>query len=473
MKKGLLLIALPALMVLSACSGSFAAKEEPIQPEEIKEMIEDTTAHEEIFGGAAEPRLLGPRSLIEPSVDFSNVQFGVQYKFNENGDGVADDTVSIRYFAAITSANVTAEWHRGFARGTGEVPSGKGFDSDPLYSSKYYVTVNDGGTPITGGVDPWEDYVGFVVYTLSDISYETYKDSYLAVYLTLKDNNNPTENTYTTQVRAVRIEQIFSDHDSNPETPDICYSQNEFDFNKDAINGFFIEGRIDGKNDTIVEADDPVSDSEKYFASYSDLNIDDGDYFGSFLFDGSSFKYFGCDVYGEGCRGFLKESSNVGGFYSPYASSERTIATDGQYNLFLKKETGKYWHIAVEKSVEPTTYHLYLKPNGHWTGDNAWFQVYAFGTETDWYPMSQIGSTGIYEVESRFYSRIDKHDTIIFCRMNPNTGAVDKNWYDPGGHGVWNQTDNISLSLFTSKEGPNAVCNITSSGDNNYNYISY
>ena len=463
MKKKYLLTVLPALLVLSACQSGLKTEQNNNQ------LLEDTLAHEEIFGEAEQLRPLSPRLAPGDPGDPANIEYDMLYQRQYND---ATGKLAIRFVAALKTANVSAVWKRGLAQGTGAEVLEFDTYAEPLASTKLYKTLNNGASSIVAG-EPgdFEDYAGFAIYTLRNIDYATYSDSYLAAYLTITDLNAPS-NTIDTEVYAAKVEKNGDNYLSSAHT---------FVFNKDDsseenyAHDYFLEGRIGGENNKIILSDETVDDDSKHFASYTNISFSDGDYFGSFYFDGNVFRYCGYDEYYEGCRGFFKNSS-LNGYAAPYSAETNTYATNGQYNLGISKEEGKYWHVSANKISEPTDYHLYLKPNSHWTGDGAWFQVYAFKDSTSakgWYWMAQIGSTGIYEVNDAFYANKGDYDTIIFCRMNPNTGAVDKNWYDDSGKGVWNQSNNIPLTMFTSNEGPNAVCNITGSGDNNYNYIAF
>ena len=84
MKKKLLLLTLPALMVLSGCAGVSAS------PKANNLMTEDTLAHEEIFGEVVEAgelglKKLGPRKA--PTIDAAFSKIGYQINFNANGAG--------------------------------------------------------------------------------------------------------------------------------------------------------------------------------------------------------------------------------------------------------------------------------------------------------------------------------------------------------------------------------------------------
>ena len=110
MKKKYLLAIIPALLVLTSCSGA--------GPKDIKQapqIVEDTLAHEEIFGGVAEEAInLGYRAPRR-SAEITKPVTGVQYA--DQGDG----KYAVRYVAAIDDyVGVEATWTRAvcYANGT-------------------------------------------------------------------------------------------------------------------------------------------------------------------------------------------------------------------------------------------------------------------------------------------------------------------------------------------------------------------
>ena len=170
------------LISLSACSGALAS------PKEVNPMVEDTLAQEEVFGATDEigdlrVTRMNPRR-IEFAADF--IKMGYQIKFDDKGDADAsNDVIHIRFVAAIKDSNVLAYWHRGFAQPNsaegantkGETWRFKLNDGVVNESQKIYSTLTDGGTPIEAGVaGEYAAYEGFIIYTLLNIPYETYRD---------------------------------------------------------------------------------------------------------------------------------------------------------------------------------------------------------------------------------------------------------------------------------------------------------
>ena len=119
MKKRLLLLALPALMALSGCAGVSAS------PKANNLMVEDTLAHEEIFGEAVEAgefglRKAAPFKLATLTSDF--VKMAYQIKFDDKGDGDAsNDVISIRFIAAVKDAGKLRTEGKGYFPKDGDI----------------------------------------------------------------------------------------------------------------------------------------------------------------------------------------------------------------------------------------------------------------------------------------------------------------------------------------------------------------
>ena len=96
MKRKSLLVLLPALMALASCNN--APKVEP-KPE-LGDIVEDTLAHDEVFGESKISGNLGVRKAYDADVDVpeesetSSPTIGIQTK-------TVGDKISIRFVAAI------------------------------------------------------------------------------------------------------------------------------------------------------------------------------------------------------------------------------------------------------------------------------------------------------------------------------------------------------------------------------------
>ena len=403
MKKKLSLIILPLFLLLSSCSNINLNN---------NLFKEDTLAHSEIFGDInTYYQKLGnnKRHLLNLDSDFVNV--GYQSQYDEN-----NDKLSIRYVAAIKDANVKAIWHRGLAKGDGTET--KAFNSGIFESKKIYKSLKNGEEIITAGEGEYLNYEGFIVYTLTNIPYSTNKDSYLAAYLTLTDLDDET-NKIETDVFAIKVEKNNSNN-----------SVNTFSFDN-ATDGYFLYGSFNGQNSFKYE--DSATIGNNNIASYSNLELDEDDNFGSFYFDGSSFKYFNYETYFDHSFGFFDEDS-LDGYVSPKLG--------GKYTLYVSSGGGTLNHIYTSASYFDLDITLYFKP-GKWVKDGARFAICAFNNATNitpiWRNLTKDAKEGVYKIAN--YDT-KTYPEFVFCRMD---GSNPENSWD----NKWNQTNDLSCSLLT------------------------
>ena len=89
---------------------------------------------------------------------------------------------------------------------------------------------------------------------------------------------------------------------------------------------------------------------------------------------------------------------------------------------------------------------IYLKPNSNWVQSDAWFAVYTWDVNPNWYTMSDSDGDGMYEC-----TLPAGVTNVIFCRMNPD--RMDEFGWD----GIrWDQTQNLQYTgnnCFTVKDG--------------------
>ena len=139
MKKKFLLGMIPALLALSSC-GFAKAEAEP----RVKEYLEDTLAHEEIFGEVEEqPVIREPRRAVDPGYPAPAV--GLQYDTTSN-----PGYTHLRFTAAIRiedgeMAYTNAVWHRTMFKPDGTVKK----EEVSFPSAKAYTSLNDGGASNT------------------------------------------------------------------------------------------------------------------------------------------------------------------------------------------------------------------------------------------------------------------------------------------------------------------------------------
>ena len=241
MKKKFLLIALPALMVMSSCTYLESATAQP----KGNFFREDTVAHEEVFGGQA---VQGPavRKMADVDSD-TNYKVGYQIHFDDKGNADdSDDVISIRFVAAIKAEYATMRWTRGVASKNGgelKALSDHRYDED-LHEDVYfdskvvYTSLNNGSgvDEMTAGAGDFVGYTGFIVYSLLNIPYVENVDAYLGVTLRLTPAKG---DAVQTDFYAVKVEKNGAG----------TASAHSFKFasNKD---GFFL-----AKGESVVDAD--------------------------------------------------------------------------------------------------------------------------------------------------------------------------------------------------------------------------
>ena len=305
MKNKLMLAVLPALLVLSACGVKPAANQ--------KVFVEDTAAHEEVFGAVRDGGLLGIRKADEVERTVSAPDIGYQIHFE-------DGKLAIRFVAAIKETTVKAYWRRGVAAPDGTAPKNKNFSDATQEASSYYLELTDGQTTIKAGQGKYADYVGFVVYTLRNIPYSDYEQSYVAAYLNLVDGEDDNIHNNSKGL-AVKVEKK-----NNYE------SVNAFAFDP-TVTGHFLEGTIggvlyDGGGNGLYRESSGVSSTNN--AWYEGIQLVAGDSFGSFYYEHDTLlKYCGFSSFFTAHSSDFQESSLSG-----YASPKK----EGKYNLYLSKE---------------------------------------------------------------------------------------------------------------------------------------
>ena len=410
MKKKLLLIALPALMVLSGCSH---ASIKPVEKEVLSDavMLEDTVAHDDLFGGIN----LNIRKLGEPEGDPAGddpswtkmpkigVQFSDVYKGDErDGEGEPTgnkvDYRAVRYVAAIAdTVGMTATWTRGVSTKEGSpvraLTGGK-------VSSTRYSELNNGGDP-KSATSEGTGYEKYVVYTMYDIPVAQ-ADSYIVAYLTLSDGVH----------EAVKSKAVASQIDGG----------HPFSFSSDT-NGYFIHGTINNTANITQAIDSALSEKDiedENKAKKTGLTLKAGDSFALFQFTSSEFHYFSnSEAYDSYC---LVDDEAVG------FENNSKVRVAGKYTFFVNKDTE--YGLSPEQNINAE---IYFKP-GVWSADSA--RIYIWRVDRSeagsWLASSSV-TDGIY----KFDLDIAQYPKFIFVRLN-SAGEID--W------GIkWNQTDDIAF----------------------------
>ena len=183
MKKSILLAVLPAVLVLSSCSAG--PNEDPN-----KFFVEDTKAHEEIFGALAdvhlEPIQLQPNKALPSGTSLYKPMIGFQRK-----DNTSAGTYSVRFVAAMQSGTDNASWFRSVHNLNGQVAEGKGKKEVPV--TGVYTAINNGGVQSNAvdveAEDGTKPYDCYAVYCLLNIP-SSFSSYYVDAYISVTDNGN-------------------------------------------------------------------------------------------------------------------------------------------------------------------------------------------------------------------------------------------------------------------------------------------
>lgn len=262
MKKKLLIIALPALMALSACGGQSA---KPVEQEKqtLENVAETTVAQEEVFGDAQVAPPIRKMGVVDTQASY---KVGYQIHFDEGEEGTADDKISIRFIAAINAEYSTMVWSRGLAGPSGQESltfsdhsSAAGYPQ--LKSNVVYTSLSSGGTDeMVAGEGAYTGFTGFIVYSITNIPYESYKEYYLGVSLLLTPVAG---DAVQTDFYAIKIKK----------NPAGTASDYRFTIPSNK-SGFLFAGEFRG-NLGIVEEDSPKRNDSDVATFTTDLNHDD------------------------------------------------------------------------------------------------------------------------------------------------------------------------------------------------------
>ena len=410
-------------MALAGCS-NFQNK--PVQKEtELLDnfMLEDTTAHEELFG-AVDSNLnikkIGVPDDDPGSTDIPRVgvQFSDSYKRDVlDGEGLPTgekvDCIAVRYVAAIKGDLTTqnAVW----TRGVSEVNSNqiKGM-SGGHNSTEVYVSLNDGGSPT--GVP--SGYNNFVVYTMYDIP-TSQSNSYIAAYLTL----TPKAGGDSHQSAAV-VTEIDGGHYFSVDMDDLVKDGYFLNIYNDT--GLSPINVIAPQNSS---ADTNPGDDEKDNAMFSETTFVDGDKIGAFRLTPTIFQFYGFTAFmNSSASGYVKTTS-VNEFAEFHVS--------GKYVTFLNKYNVVYFS---PRNATGLTFKFVAW--GDWDTANARLEMYCFNSyndEEEWITLSSHdGHT--YTITPDIW----KYDMVIFCRSDKaQTAGL---WSS-----VWNQSGDIGVGLDLTK----------------------
>lgn len=299
--KGLLIV-LPALMVLAGCSNK------PIATK--NEFVEDTLAHEEIFGGvSAQKHELGkqmPNNLKGDGEFYKPVVFWQQ---KDNNDG----TCSIRFVAAIEDETTSAVWTRSVHTIDGDFKKEKdNFEVTTVYetvdtSRNPGVENRESATNVEAEEDGTKPFSYFAIYCLLNIPYVEAENYYLDAYITVSNGTK------------TKISDVGS--------LNVVYQTKHLKYSLGDENRYIYE-LYDSSSGTYSFVESNVLEGTNYF-NVSGKYLNDGD---SFVFhyidfDNDALTYSFVDYGYEA----LRESSN---FYDD-GSGFITVAYHGTYSITL------------------------------------------------------------------------------------------------------------------------------------------
>ncbi len=400
--------------MLASCATAAKVGVNHAKADDLAGIIEDTDAHEEIFGDQGLPFAGGPKKTAYSG----NIGLGVQKK--DNGD----DTVSVRFIAAVTLgegdvAGTGAVWTRAVWNGsTGGVRKA----STTKTSTKAYTSLYDGSDSLypisTYNTEHSTSHTHFVVYTLLNIPAANASD-YITAYVTV--DSKPSDVVATT-----------TDLSTN------------FTFPKAKIDQGYVGIKKTSSGFSVVDRDPDAGGNHARFVGVS---LDAGD---DFLIMNACEDYFA--VHGFDMINLADSTDH----FSQEGSSQFANAKNAStYNLFLSSgyETNNW--IYVNAFVDKT---VYLVP-GAWDVDSAWFAAYSYGKKDAatkyerWY--AQSNGTGTRTINLTYDPAYTAY--VIFVRMD-SAKTLDAGW-----GAKWNQTSDLLLSAGTT-------CTITAGGDNNQSW---
>ena len=252
MKKSILLAVLPALMVISACSAGPKSNNKNV-------MIEDTLAHEEIFGSIADaeftPIKLQPNKALGEGVSLYKPTIGFQRKENkDNNNNVV--SYSIRFVSAMQSGTDSAKWYRSVHNLNGEVYEGKG--KKAIDVEKVYSALNNGGNPAYAtsekAADESHPYDCYAVYCLLNIPTTGLTGYYVDAYLEVK---NGSDDPITSTVGSLNI------YDTSKT---LKYELGNSNRDAAAINNVVVEsGNLDGNKVALYDVELKANDKIKFY----------------------------------------------------------------------------------------------------------------------------------------------------------------------------------------------------------------
>ena len=321
MKKSILLVFLPVVLVLSSCS---LVKTENIY------FIEDNDAHEEIFGALSSEQLqtikLNPYKSLEEGVSLYQPKIGFQRKTNSNG------TFSVRFVAAMQSATDSAYWTRSVHSLSGAIEKEK----VTTEVTTVYSVVNGGDMPASASNVEAEDgtypYDCYAVYCMLNIP-SSYSDYYIDAFITVHNGSD----SVNSKVGSLNV----ADGDKHN-----TYSLGNNNRCLAFINGQAVESGNLGDNNNVaiysanLKANDVI---QVYYVNQDTL----------------TYSLYGNQSFGRAVSHFSLENGN-----------KITVNVPGTYDFFLNKSDQVYFNKQI-----------YLEGKSGWGNNDA----YAEAKVDEWY----------------------------------------------------------------------------------------
>ena len=412
MKRKYLLAILPALLVLSSCQ---AAPKANVVKEET--FIEDTEAHDEIFGNDYVGRKIAPKKLGDDPVVHpdSDASIGIQSIFDNKGnENPADDTYSLRFVAPVAFGEgqitpTNAVWTRTVSKPDGTAYTN--MDTGTVASVHAYTQLQNGGdfyTIAQFNTDNSTSYTHFVVYTLRNIP-ASFANYYVSAYLVLSGEggvNQTTKAVVTTVDTSIYKAAYVADQ-----------------------GNYFLEGTIGGVANSRVAATRIRNGSNKAEFEYIDFAA--GDVF-------TINEFYNTKLYVHGateCLGYAG-SEKINSCFEDDESSAHKLrvkaSMGGSYGLYLNVTDNK----------------LYTEADAPYGVHNGF---YINGSMTSW------TKNAAYEMYN------DRNNKAVSATIHLNVNDEFKVWKEEGD--VWYgwPTDkavsaNTSLFESTSGNGTNVKC---------------
>ena len=391
MKLKKLLLFIPFVLALSSCGNPAKVGNEIKTNTNIPNnaFLEDTTLHEELFKGTSELKV---RKNFTP-VEVNAPAIGVQTKIDTNDTvGTEDDTISIRFVAAVTIngdlGSATAIWTRAMFN-----PNGEAFKATAtkactsaytaLATDNEPYTINDYNNASGGS------YTHFVAYTMRNIPLDDYSSFYFTAFLTLNDGSGEA----VSKVVATTVDQTT-----------------QFSFSEESI-GYFAIKRTDSGFETITNGD--FDNNEHYHADFEGMAFTASD---SFLIVNRSLNHFA--VFGYDAAHIVDPLD------SEFVQLGSSQFLDCRYERTYFIHLNEYNRISVEEAFNKT---LYFKPNSNWNdGSSKYVITLKHDNESAKrvYEMNRIGETNTYQCDCLYTASMLESAPIAFYKL-PSGNSLD------------------------------------------------